>query len=119
MEDLMDKAEVNRFGKHRSRSAARYQLPGVAIVMALSCAACGAMQNTSQQDYVFETGRVCQANAHGIFVSRVSPDGSQYWLQVNAAGPWEHFVPRFRACMADQFKANPYPDWLEANKAGK
>ena len=114
----MDKAEVNRFGKHRSRSAARYQLPGVAIVMALSCAACGAMQNTSQQDYVFETGRVCEADSHGIRVNRVSPDGSQYWLQANNV-VWEYVVPRFRACMADQFKANPYEAWLEANKAGK
>jgi hypothetical protein len=84
------------------------------ILGAVLLAACASMQNTPQQDYVYEMGRTCETEK-GITstkVERVAPDG-RYWIRGRGAG-YEQEYPRFFACMQEQYKAYPYREWLKA-----
>src|SRR2546428_498319 len=94
----------------------RWILPSLLMVSVL-LAACATFKNTPQQDYTFAMGKICES-AKGItevHVSRVCPDGRQYWLGAGI-GPWEFETPRFRDCMQEQFRVMPYRQWLEQHK---
>ena len=82
--------------------------------LAVSLIGCSTMQNTPQQDYVYEMGRICQAGATSTKVERVAPDG-RYWIRGRGAG-YEQEYPRFFACMKEQYQAYPYADWLKVHK---
>jgi hypothetical protein len=86
--------------------------------VAVSLTGCSTMQTTPQQDYVFAMGRICedaQGNAE-VRLDRVERDGSRYWMKTGI-GMWEHDIPKFTACMQEQFKAHPYLDWFKARQA--
>jgi hypothetical protein len=69
------------------------------------------MNNTPQQDYVWEMGRNCENKFTDLRMERVDSMG-RYWVRGNNA---TSATPYFE-CMKDQFKAHPFPDWLKAQK---
>ena len=82
------------------------------LLLALSGAACGSMQNNPRQTYTYEVGRKCETFATKL--ERVESDG-RYWIQARGdAGIASTEYPKFFACMKDQFQAHPYLDWLKA-----
>jgi hypothetical protein len=48
--------------------------------LSVSLIGCSTMQNTPQQDYVYEMGRICEAGATSTKLERVAPDG-RYWMR--------------------------------------
>ena len=91
----------------------------VIVVMSALLAGCASLQSTPKQDYVWAMWDKCKATAElrtsTVVINRVDPDG-RYWSNVTS-GPFEAEWPRVQACMNEQFKANPYLDWLKARQA--
>ena len=79
---------------------------------ALLLAACATTQTTSRQDYTYEMGRKCETPTTKL--ERVDPDGRYTILARGDAGLASTEYPKFHACMRDQFKAQPFPDWAKA-----
>ena len=82
-------------------------------LVALACltivAGCATTQETPQQAYVWQMGRICDAKSPFWRMERVEADG-RYWVQgaTNAPpGRNEYFE-----CMQEQVKKTPYPAWL-------
>jgi len=81
----------------------------VSIALALLLTSCATIQNTPQQDYVYDMARPCEGN--GVRIAYVSPDGKDW------RGHWQggaHTWPEFQRCFSDQMKAQPYKEWLKA-----
>lgn len=81
----------------------------VLIALALLLVGCSTLQNTPQQDYVYDMARPCEAN--GVTIAYVSPDGKDW------RGQWfggAHTWPEFQQCFSQQMKAHPYKEWLKA-----
>jgi hypothetical protein len=80
----------------------------------MSLIGCATTQNTPQQDYVYEMGRICEASFTSTKIERVAPDG-HYWIRGRGAG-YEIEYPRFFACMKEQYQSHPFRDWLKIQK---
>ncbi len=87
---------------------ARSLLIAASTLVALTLAGCASVQNTSQQDYVYEMARGC--SIPNVWLKRVEPDG-RYWV---LAEPRQEY--QFRDCMNAQVKAHPFLDWLTVQK---
>jgi len=90
------------------------QSPLVAIVT-LAClivAGCATTQETTQQSYVWQMGRICDARSPFWRMERVEADG-RYLVQgaTNAPPGRNDYV----ACMQEQFTKTPYREWLSGN----
>ena len=78
------------------------------LVLIVLLSGCASMQNTPQQDYVWEMGRHC--NTSDMQMTRVEVDG-RYWVQ--GASNVINLKPYFE-CMQEQSRAHPYREWLKA-----
>lgn len=70
---------------------------------------CATFKNTPQQDYVWEKGRICDAQVAFWKMERVEANG-RYWIRgaTNAPpGKDDYF-----ACLQAQFAKNPYREWV-------
>lgn len=72
---------------------------------------CASVQNTPQQDYVWEMGRICDGRDRNWYIDRVEPDGRYTVRGATNSIPGPK-LPYFD-CMAEQFKATPYDAWLK------
>lgn len=70
-------------------------------------AGCTSMQNTPQQDYVWEMGHHC--NTSDMQMTRVLADGS---YTVQGASNVINLKPYFE-CMQEQFRLHPYREWVD------
>ena len=80
------------------------------LLLALSVAACGSMQNTPRQTYTYEMAEGCK-HIQDIKLDRVEPDG-RYWY-FGSPSQWN----QFQQCMGAQMKLHPYFDWIKAQPA--
>ena len=86
-------------------------LTGLATLVAL-LAGCASIQNTPQQDYVWEMGRICDDRIFEYKMERVEPDG-RYWIRGIPNSTGGARAPYFD-CMNEQYRAHPYLGWLKA-----
>ena len=86
------------------------RLPALVLgTLAGLLAGCATIQNTPQQDYVYDMARPCERN--GVQIAYVSPDGKSWRGQwMGGAYTW----PEFQQCVQEQMKAHPYQAWLRA-----
>ncbi len=82
----------------------------VLVTLVVLLAGCASVQNTPQQDYVWEMGRNC--NTTTLYMTQVDSDGRH---RVQGASNVIHFTPYFD-CMKLQFRVHPYLDWLKARQ---
>ena len=81
----------------------------VALILCAVATGCATFKNTPEQEYVYAMARPCEGN--GVQITWVSSDGKQWrghWT--GGAYTW----PEFQACLADQYKARPYQEWLKS-----
>ena len=81
-------------------------LAGLVLVIVAGCAT---TQETPQQSYVWQMGRICDAQSPFWRMERVEADG-RYLIQGAANAPPgrnEYFE-----CMKDKFARTPYPQWV-------
>ncbi len=81
-------------------------------IVTLAClivAGCATTQETTQQSYVWQMGRICDARSPFWRMERVEADG-RYLVQgaANAPPGRNDYV----ACMQEQFTKTPYREWL-------
>jgi hypothetical protein len=104
---------------HRAVNIGRYSPSGdetmtrlIAAAVILGLAGCASMKNTPIQDYVLEKGKACESVSSGWRLSRVDTAGN-YWI----SGEGPAGIPLFRQCMAEQYKKQPFNDWLRAQQS--
>jgi hypothetical protein len=99
----------------RPRSIGSTYLTGSAFVVVLTLSlGCASMQNTTQQEYVWEMGRICDSRSNTWYMDKVDADG-RYTIvgATNSIGGPN--LPYFD-CMKEQYKAHPFLDWARAQK---
>jgi TonB family protein len=79
-------------------------------------AGCASVQNTPQQDYVWEMGRTCDARTNIWYMDTVESNGS-YTIRGATNSVGSSNLPYFE-CMKEQFTAHPYSEWLRARQGG-
>jgi hypothetical protein len=81
-------------------------LVGLVLVIVAGCAT---TQETPQQSYVWQMGRICDAQSPFWRMERVEADG-RYLIQgaTNAPPGRNEYVE----CMKEQFARKPYPQWV-------
>ena len=81
----------------------------IATLACLIVAGCATTQETPQQSYVWQMGRICDARSPFWRMERVEADG-RYVVQgaTNAPPGRNDYV----ACMQEQFTKTPYREWL-------
>lgn len=78
----------------------------------LLLAGCATLKNTSEQDYVREMGRICDARVPFWKMDEVRADGSYVIRGATNAPPGRD---DYFACMKEQFGRQPYGRWLALN----
>lgn len=72
--------------------------------------------NTSRQDYTWAMWDRCKAQlATRMQINKVEADG-RYWSNTADSGVVAQEWPKITGCMNEQFKANPFLDWVKAQK---
>ena len=102
----------------RSRARAAKGSPSLLIcllpiILALGIG-CASMQDTPQQEYVWAMGRICDAKSNTWYMDKVEADG-RYTIRGAANSVPSPDLPYFD-CMSEQFKAQPYSEWIQARK---
>jgi hypothetical protein len=85
-----------------------------ALVLLLSLAGCATTQETPQQAYVWEMGRICDGKSPFWRIERVEADG-RYWVQGATNAP--PGMNDYFACMKEQFAKTPYRTWVSQRSA--
>src|SRR5882724_3817232 len=85
-----------------------------ALVLLLSLAGCATTQDTPQQAYVWEMGRVCDGKSPFWRLERVEADG-RYWVHGATNAP--PGMNDYFACMKEQFAKTPYSTWVSQRSA--
>jgi TonB family protein len=88
----------------------------VLLAVVTSFAGCASVQNTPQQDYVWEMGRTCDARTNTWYMDKVEPDG-RYTIKGATSSVGSPNLP-YVECMKEQFTAHPYSEWLRARRGG-
>ena len=78
------------------------------------CAGCASTQNTPQQEYVWEMGKICDSRSNTWYLDKVEPDG-RYTVRGATNSTGGPHIPYFD-CMYEEFKAHPFLDWVKAQK---
>jgi hypothetical protein len=75
----------------------------------LAVVGCASMQNTPQQDYVWQLGHICDSRTTIYQMASVTPDGR---YTVRGASNVIDFKP-YLECMREQADRLPYGEWLK------
>ena len=75
---------------------------------------CASSQNSPQQEYVWEMGRVCDSRSNTWYMDKVEPDG-RYTIRGATNSIGGPNLPYFQ-CMNEQFKTHPFLDWARAQQ---
>jgi hypothetical protein len=86
-----------------------FAMVALACLVLINVAGCATTRETSQQAYVWQMGRICDANSPFWRMERVEADG-RYWVQGAANAPPGR--NEYVQCMQEQFKKTPYRAWL-------
>lgn len=81
-------------------------------LFAVLLAGCASVQNTPKQDYTSALLTECVGKFPGTGVKRVESDG-RWWITYDSPSA----LAGVHACMAEQYKAYPYFDWVKARQA--
>jgi len=93
---------------HRARITVRGALLGLALLMD----GCAAAKNTPQQDYVWAQIDACRGELPPqCQVTAVGTDGNIATLCTGTRANMDNF----NGCVQDQYKKQPYADWLKAH----
>jgi WD40 repeat protein len=85
--------------------------PGIIAGLMMLAAACASMESTPIQAYIWELGHNCEHVNSAWQLDRVDSQG-RYWIKgANATSAQD-----FQACMREQARLHPYPEWLEAGQ---
>jgi len=87
----------------------------LALALVMLGAGCASLQNTPQQDYVWEMGRICDGRFRDWYLDRVEADG-RYTIRGAPNSVPSPNLPYFD-CMREQFAARPYAQWLRQRPA--
>ena len=77
-------------------------------------AGCASVQNTPQQEYVWEMGKICDGRSNTWYLDKVDPDG-RYTVRGATNSIGGPNIPYFD-CMKEQFRTHPFLDWANAQK---
>ena len=90
-------------------SSPLFAIASLACLVLVIVAGCATTQETPQQSYVWQMGRICDAKSPFWRMERVEADG-RYLVQgaTNAPPGRNDYV----ACMQEQFTKTPYREWL-------
>ena len=90
-------------------SSPLFAIASLACLVLVIVAGCATTQETPQQSYVWQMGRICDARSPFWRMERVEADG-RYVVQgaTNAPPGRNDYV----ACMQEQFTKTPYREWL-------
>lgn len=99
----------------RPRSIGSTFFAGSACLVVLALlVGCVSTQNTPQQEYVWDMGRICDSRSNTWYMDKVEPNGS-YTIRGATNSIGGPNLPYFD-CMKEQFKAHPFLDWARAEK---
>lgn len=96
-----------------SNGVTRLLRPALLVVLVIF-SGCASMQNTPQQEYVWEMGRICDSRSNTWYMDKVDADG-RYTIRGATNSIGGPNLPYFD-CMKEQFKAHPFLDWARAQK---